>query len=121
MNVHAPPAFDMDVVYREELVGRNPAEHIRAPKVQYIEPHYLKPEEVVALVDASGSRSNPLLALRDKAIISMFLYTGARVAELTELKVSDIDLRSRRVRLRRKGDEIQTLPLSDKLISTLRT
>ena len=105
---------------RENLVGRNPAENIRAPKVQHLEPDYLKPEEVDALVDAAGSRHNPFLALRDKAIISMFLYTGARVSELAELKVGDLDLRAKRVRLLRKGDEIQSLPLSENLISILR-
>ena len=108
-------------LHRLGLLGRDPAEEIRAPKVKYSEPHYLQPREFRALLDGAGQHANAFLAQRDMALLATFLGTGARVSELIRLDLKHLDVKSKRVRLHRKGGDVQTLPLSDELVELLRT
>jgi integrase/recombinase XerD len=61
-------------------------------------------------------------ALRERALL-MFLYnTGARVQEVADLRVEDLDLdASPRVRLHGKGDKWRTCPLWQQTTNLLRT
>ncbi|MCQ6275871.1 tyrosine-type recombinase/integrase [Bacillus sp. V3B] len=53
---------------------------------------------------------------RDRAIIYLFTYAGLRVHELSNLKLMDIDLDLKRVRIVGKGKKIRTIPISDTLL-----
>lgn len=61
------------------------------------------------------------LALRDRTLL-LFLYnTGARVQEVADLRVGDLDLSEHpRVRLHGKGDKWRTCPLWDQTAELLR-
>lgn len=107
-------------LYREGLLRRDPAENIKTPKVTYAEPHFLQEKEYRALIKGATGHSNPFLVLRDQALLATFLGTGARVSELIHVDLGDLDLRAKRIRLHRKGGDIQTLPLNDEVISYLR-
>jgi integrase/recombinase XerC len=107
-------------LYREGLIRRNPAEDIKGPKVTYAEPHYLQEKEFRALIKGAANNANPFLVLRDQALLATFLGTGARVSELIHTDLRDVDIRGRRIRLHRKGGDVQTLPLSDDVVSFLR-
>ena len=96
-------------------------EEVRAPKVKYAEPQHLQPREFRALLDGASQHANAFLAQRDTALLATFLGTGARVSELIRLDLKHLDVKSKRVRLHRKGGEVQTLPLSDELVELLRT
>jgi len=107
-------------LYREGLLGRDPAEGIKGPKVTYAEPHYLQENEFHALLKGATHHSNPFIVLRDQALLATFLGTGARVSELIHVDLKDLDSRAKRIRLHRKGGDVQTLPLSDDVISLVR-
>src|SRR3954466_9219042 len=53
---------------------------------------------------------------RDRAIIYLFTYAGLRVHELSNLKLRDIDLDLKRVRIVGKGKKIRTIPISNTLL-----
>jgi site-specific recombinase XerD len=74
------------------------------------ETHFLEREEVNALFAQMPSRGRH--AARDRALL-LFLYnTGARVQEVADLRVSNLDLgSSSRVHLHGKGDKWRTCPL----------
>jgi len=59
-------------------------------------PRYLTPEEVDKMVRAAEG-------LRDKVIISMLYTTGLRVSELVSVKMDDVNLEERTVRVYGKG------------------
>lgn len=105
----------------EGLVGRDPAQGITGPKVTYAEPRYLQPNEYCALLRGATGRSNPFIVCRDQALLATFLGTGARVGELIRVNLQDLDVRAKRIRLLRKGGDVQTLPLSDGVVSFLRS
>ena len=107
-------------LHREGLLGQDPSADIRSPKVTYAEPHYLQQKEYHALLKAATQHDNSFLALRDQALLATFLGTGARVSELIHVDLKDLDIRAKRIRLHRKGGDVQTLPLSDDVVAYLR-
>jgi integrase/recombinase XerC len=107
-------------LHREGHLGRDPAEPVEGPKVTYAEPHFLQQDEYRALLRGAAGHSNPFIVLRDQALLATFLGTGARVSELINVDLKDLDIRGRRIRLHRKGGDIQTLPLSDDVVTYLR-
>lgn len=52
---------------------------------------------------------------RDRAIIYLLTYTGIRVEELSNMKLTDIDLDLKRIRIIGKGKKIRTIPISHTL------
>ncbi len=56
---------------------------------------------------------------RDRAIIYLFTYAGPRVDELSNLKLTDIDLELKRLRIVGKGNKVRTVPISNILLAEL--
>jgi site-specific recombinase XerD len=77
-------------------------------------PEILSPDEVALLI---GSASN----LFHQTMLMMLYSTGMRRAELCHLKTTDIDSQRMMVRIRQgKGGRDRDVPLSQKLLETLR-
>lgn len=53
---------------------------------------------------------------RDRAIIYLLTYAGLRVDELSNLKLTDIDLELKRIRVVGKGKKVRTIPISNTLL-----
>ena len=75
-----------------------------------------KPGEPDALTRAEQGRVERAAArrgFRDRAIIAVLLYAGARVEECGRLDAADVTLTARtgHIRLHGKGDEVRTVPL----------
>jgi integrase/recombinase XerC len=75
-----------------------------------------KPGEPDALTRAEQSRIERAAArrgARDRAIVAVLLYAGARVEECARLEYEDLTLTARTgtLRLHGKGDEVRTVPL----------
>ncbi len=81
---------------RGGLVEENPAKAVGNPKVGKSLPSYLTEEEVRALLAAPKSA-------RDRAILWLLYQTGIRVSELCGLRLQDVDLKGKRLRVRGKG------------------
>ncbi|KZE95852.1 Tyrosine recombinase XerC [Geobacillus stearothermophilus] len=56
---------------------------------------------------------------RDRAIVYLFVYAGLRVEELSNLKLTDIDLDMKRLRIVGKGMKVRTVPISNILLAEL--
>lgn len=72
------------------------------------------PEKITPLLDdAEHARvlavcaGRDFLSRRDTALILLFIDTGLRVSEIASLRVSDIDLQTKRFQLRGKGGKIR--------------
>ena len=57
---------------------------------------------------------------RDRAIIYLFTYAGLRVDELSNLKLIDIDLDLKRLRIVGKGKKVRTIPISNILFTEIK-
>ena len=56
---------------------------------------------------------------RDRAIIYLLTYAGLRVDECSHLKVTDLDLELKRIRVVGKGMKVRTIPLSTTLLAEI--
>lgn len=98
---------------REGIVTRNPCANLRGPKVARKLPEVLTQKQVRALLEApllayrDGSiRPSPdavYAAWRDNALFEFLYSTGARVAEASALRISNINLETGIARLLGKG------------------
>jgi integrase/recombinase XerD len=89
-------------------------EHIPFPRETRRLPEILTVEEVARLIDAASN-------LFHRAMLMTLYGTGMRRIELARLKVRDIDSQRMVVRIRQgKGGRDRDVPLSEKLLETLR-
>jgi site-specific recombinase XerD len=56
---------------------------------------------------------------RDRAIIYLLTYAGLRVNELSNLKLTDLDLELKRIRIVGKGMKVRTIPISNTLLAEI--
>jgi site-specific recombinase XerD len=99
--------------HRAGLLRDNPAEDIPLPKIRMGEVRALSQEECNRLLRMIATNPRPFRKIRDRAMIVTFLLTGARLQELVHLDKGDIDLHQSTIRLHRKGEEVNILPLAD--------
>ncbi len=95
----------------------DPTELLCFPKIGEHLPEYLSTEEVDMLensIDLSKWEGQ-----RNKAIIEVLFSCGLRVSELVNLKLSDLFLEERFVRVVGKGNKERLVPLSGKAIKEL--
>ncbi|MCI9174123.1 MAG: site-specific tyrosine recombinase XerD [Lachnospiraceae bacterium] len=75
---------------KEGLVDTDPAEELKAPKVEKKAPMILTEEETSRLLDEAKGKTPK--ELRDSAMLELLYATGIRVSELISLKVSDVNM-----------------------------
>jgi len=96
---------------REGLVDSNPAADVPSPKMSKRLPKTLDVDQIARLLEIDGDSP---LAIRDRAIMELFYSSGLRLAELTNLKVTDIDLAEGTVQVLGKGNKSRLLPVGRK-------
>ena len=98
-------------------IDADPSELLESPKLPFHIPEYLTLEEVDQL-EASFDMSKPE-SQRNRAIIEVLFSCGLRVSELVNLKLSDLYLEEKFVRVIGKGNKERLVPISDKAIHEL--
>ena len=83
-------------IARNFVANIDPIKHIDKPRQPLTE------EEMVMLRDACET-------YRERAIIDTFLYTGIRIAELANMKWSDIDMQRKTIKIFGKGSKYRTV------------
>jgi integrase/recombinase XerC len=107
---------------KRSLITTNPAAALRLPKLARKLPRFLSVDDATLLVNApleGEDTSNPLLDVRNRAMLEL-LYGGAlRVSELATLTLERLDLPSAQVRVHGKGNKERVLPLGGPAIRAL--
>lgn len=107
---------------QEEFILENPCNKIPKPKVPKNLPKYLTREQTNRLIDWTKTYKYTFSHEKSRAIaiISMFIYTGIRKAELLNLKLADVDLENKTLFVRLgKGSKDRIIPLHYSLVETL--
>lgn len=86
---------------REGLVSSNPLTTVSSPKLRRKLPAFLSPEEMKQLLEAPDTTTPQ--GQRDRAILELLYSAGLRVSELVQLKVQQVDLDAREIRVWGKG------------------
>jgi integrase/recombinase XerC len=96
-------------------IARSPANAIETPKKERPGRTSLRPEEYTRMLSLAGGHP------RDYAILQVFLQTGVRVSELCDLRINDLDLDGRTLRVRDgKGMAAREIELEKKGIQAIR-
>ena len=97
---------------KKERLAYNPAKVIPLPKKEKKLPVFLTVDEVFNLLGAAGE--NSVLLLRDRAILELLYSSGLRVSEISNLKILDIELKQRLIRVFGKGSSERMVPFGSK-------
>ncbi len=77
---------------------------LKRPRVHKKLPTYLSVEEMIYLLDELPLETIPSkLPIRDKAVLELLYSSGIRCAELCSIKLQDIDLDQKLIRIKGKG------------------
>jgi len=101
----------------EGLLDNDPTENFDTPRIWRRLPEVLSPLEVDRLLGvqmAEGPRG-----VRDGAILELFYSCGLRVSELAGLRLDDLDLATRVLRCRGKGNKERVIPIGGKAVEKL--
>jgi integrase/recombinase XerC len=93
---------------REKHVSTNPVQSVSAPKAGKRLPENLDADRMARLLDIPGD--GPLV-IRDRAILELLYSSGLRLAELTGLNLSDVDLADSTVAVTGKGGKDRIIPV----------
>jgi integrase/recombinase XerC len=91
----------------EEEIPSSPMARMRPPVVPEQPPPVLDIDEVQALLAACDGKS--FADRRDAAIVTLLLDTGVRLAEITAVELSDLDLRRQELTVLGKGRRARTV------------
>ena len=95
----------------------DPTELLESPHLPKHLPEYLTTEEVdrlEAAIDLTSAEGH-----RNRAIIEVFFSCGLRVSELVELKLSNLFLNERFMRVEGKGGKERLVPISQRAVGEL--
>jgi integrase/recombinase XerC len=101
---------------REGEADNNPAQGVRAPKVQRRLPVTLDADQLGQLLDVDADGP---LAARDLAMMELFYSSGLRLSELISINVQDFDPRDAELEVTGKGDKTRRVPIGRKAMQAL--
>ncbi|MBN1926304.1 MAG: tyrosine-type recombinase/integrase [Prolixibacteraceae bacterium] len=98
---------------RRDLVESSPAQLVSSPKIPKRLPTFVQEENLNDLLDL-GFFPDTFQGLRDKTIVSLLYGTGIRLAELKNLRLSNINFKEHTIRVlgKRNKERIIPYPLS---------
>lgn len=77
-------------LFKFNLVKEDPTDDLKLPKIEKTPPHVLSTREIEIFLSQPDDKS--LKGVRDKAMLEFAYATGMKVSEITNLKLSDINL-----------------------------
>jgi site-specific recombinase XerD len=91
------------------VLESDPAFAIPGPSVAKRKPAPLKVNEVIKLLRTSLAGKTETAQLRDRAILELFYASGMRRAEVAGVRLADVDLTERTIRVIGKGNKQRTV------------
>lgn len=105
-NIATLKAF-FNYLFKQGILEHDPAERLKAPKVEKKIPGILTVEEVTLLLSQPSGNSNK--EIRDKAMLELLYATGIRVSELISLTLDDLNMTSGYIRVQ-EGSRERVIP-----------
>lgn len=99
-----------------DKIKSNPCDGIKTPKLEKKLPTYLTNEEIAKLFNI---RLTKPVDYRNKAILEVMYATGARISEVINLELNQIDFEECIIRVVGKGKKERIIPLDDVAIEAL--
>jgi len=104
-------------LHRRQIIARNPAAAVAAPRLAARIPEYLDESDMAALMDQPDQTTGT--GIRDRAILELFYSTGMRLSELIGLDLENLNGENATVRVTGKGSKQRILPVGRKALEAL--
>ena len=104
-------------LFINKLIKVNVSKHIKSPKINKDLPNYLSIEEITDLLKIP--RGNNRKSLRERLILELFYVTGIRISELVKVKINNIDLREKTIKILGKGKKERIVVFGTNLSDSL--
>jgi len=107
-------AFLVDKGYVHDnsfIFVHSPRKEVRYPRALYL-------EQIETLFERNKGREDHL-ALRDQVILELLYASGVRATEFVNIKLQDIDFRSRSIRIIGKGNKERIVPFTKSAAKTM--
>jgi len=101
-------------IFESNYITSNPAERLSSTKITRKLPVVLSVNEVENLLNQPDVKDK--LGLRNKAILELFYSSGLRIAELINLKISDLFFDDEVIRVLGKGSKERVVPVGSSAI-----
>lgn len=103
---------------REGLIATNVFDEIVMPKKPKYLPKFLTVDEAFELIE--GITGDDFISARNRAIYDLLYSEGLRVSELANLKMKQVDLKERLIRVLGKGKKERIIPIGSKAMENLK-
>ena len=100
-------------------VHDNPFVFVQSPKKEIRYPRALYFEQIDTLFKRNRERTDHLM-LRDQVILELLYASGVRASEFVNIKIQDIDFRTRTIRILGKGSKERIVPFNKSSALTMR-
>ena len=90
-------------LYDNELIDKNPFLFISLPKKEKKLPRFVNYEDLDLILNSPDLNTD--IGVRDRLILELLYGTGIRVSELCNIKIDDIDLKNKTIRIIGKGNK----------------
>ena len=101
---------------KSNQIKNDPTSGIKAPKSAKKLPQTLSIDQIFKLIEIDDKT---FYGLRDKAILEIFYSSGLRLAELSHIKINDIDLHDQTLKVLGKGNKYRILPIGSKAMEAI--
>ncbi len=103
----------------ERLHSNNPAKLIAMPRTPVSLPGFLSVSEVLQVIDSYDEST--VLGRRNRAIVELLYGAGLRASETASVTLSELNLRTKQIRIMGKGKRERIVPLPEMTCRSLRS
>ncbi len=103
---------------REGVIDKNPTDHVSVLKMAKKLPEFVQEKEMNQLLDGQFF-SGDFEGVRDKAVVSLFYGTGIRLSELVGIRLTDLNLAEKMVKVNGKRNKQRLVPFPMEISSLL--
>ncbi len=95
---------------KNNIIDQNVLSNIKIPKISKKLPHLLSKDEIDKLFSIELTNNQILIEM---CILELFYATGIRISELSKIKICNIDIKERLIRVLGKGNKERIVIISD--------
>ncbi len=104
-------------LFINDLINKNPCKGIRTPKYQKKLPQYFSMDEMNTLLELPDLNSK--FGIRNQAMIELTYSSGLRASEIADLKLENLSLSQKMIKVFGKGKKERIVPLTDPAILSI--
>ncbi|GAL84245.1 integrase, site-specific recombinase [Sporocytophaga myxococcoides] len=105
---------------KNELIEKSPMQNITTPKFSKKVVEFIPENIMMEVLDGIESGENRKL-IRDKLLFELLYYTGCRVDEIINIKLSNINLSRREIKVNGKGNKERVVFISKSIVELIMT